>query len=208
MKSRSNIKILLPLLVIFMTGSGQLAAQMGPGRGLCLSIDPSAPRFDQRRLQRPGQARTWRKQMPRRPMGDHQRMQDRINAMKMWKLTEYLSLSEEQAEKFFPRTREHQKEADEIFQQRRQLCDEFQKKIDAGEVSARDVDQYVAGIARLEKAQIDLRAKHIESLKDILTDEQRAKFAVFNEHFRKQLRYRLEEELVPPRAPQPEGEED
>ncbi len=209
MKSQTSLKYLLPLLLVFTAGPGELAGQMGPGMALCPQADPPTPGVDQRRLQRPGKdkARAGQAQRSRGRRGDPQRMRERLSAVKIWKITEYLDLSEEQAGKFFPRTQEHQKEADKLIQQRRRLYGDFQKKIDTGKISARDVDQYVDEVTRLDKAHIDLRTKHIKSLKDILTDEQLARFAIFNEHFRRQIGQHLRDELPPPEAHQPEGKE-
>ncbi len=210
MKSQTSIKILLPLFVVLMTVSGELAGQMGPGMGLYYSpTDPSAPCIDQQRLQRPGEAkaRTRRAQRSQDRRADSQRMRDRLSTVKMWKITEYLDLSEEQAGKFFPRTQEHQKEMDKLGQQRRQLYVDFQQKIDDGKVSAGDADRYIAETARLDKALIELRAKHIQGLKDILSDEQLARFAVFNEYFRRQIGQHLRRELAPEGADQPEENE-
>ncbi|UCH63834.1 MAG: hypothetical protein JSU77_05155 [Fidelibacterota bacterium] len=197
------------MLLIFMAGTGELAGHLRPGRGLCPSIGPPISGIDQRRLQRPGKAnaRTKRAQWPRGRQTDPQRMRDRLSAVKMWKLTEYLDLSEEQAGKFFPRTREHQEEMDKLIQQQRQLYEDFQQKIDDSKVGARDVDRYIAETTRLGKALIELRTKHLQSLKDILTDEQLARFAVFNEHFRRQIGQGLRRELPPEGADQPEENE-
>lgn len=210
MKSQAGIRIIIPLLLVIMAGTGKLAGQMWPGMGLCLPVGPSLPGVDQQRLQRPGRAagaRTRQAQWPRRKQADPQRMRDRLSAVKMWKLTEYLDLSEEQAEKFFPRTREHQKEMNKLIQRRRQLYEDFQQKIDDGKVGTENVDRYIAETTRLDKALIELRAKHIQGLKDILTDEQLARFAVFNEHFRRQIGHQLRGELPPAVPDQPEGKE-
>lgn len=197
------------MLLVIMAGTGKLAGQMGPGMGLCPTVGPSMPGVDQQGLQRPGRAdaRTRQAQWPRGRQADSQRMRDRLSAVKMWKITEYLDLSEEQAEKFFPRTREHQKEMDKLIQRRRQLYVDFQQKIDDGKVGTKDVDQYIAETTRLDKALIDLRTKHLQSLKEILTDEQFARFAVFNEHFRRQIGHQLRGKLPPAVPDQPEGKE-
>lgn len=210
MKSQTSIKYLLPLLLAFMTGTGELAGQIGLGVGLCLHPDPSATCIDQQRLQPPGTAKTREKRAQRsqRRWADPQKMRDRISTVKIWKLTEYLDLSEEQAGKFFPRTREHQKEMDKIVQQQRQLYEDFQQKIDDGGIEARDVDRYVAETARLDKALIDLRTRHIQGMKDLLNDEQLARFAVFNEHFRRQIGQHLRGELPPEENPSDQGRKD
>ena len=210
MKSQTSIKYLLPLLLVFMTGTGELAGQIGLGVALCLHADPSATCIDQQRLQPPGTAKTSEKRVQRsqRRRADPQKMRDRVSTVKMWKLTEYLDLSEEQAEKFFPRTREHQKEIDKIVQQRRQHYEDFQQKIDDGGIKAGDVEQYVAETARLDKALIDLRTRCLQGMKDLLNDEQMARFAVFNEYFRRQIGQHLREELPPAEAPPDRGKDD
>ena len=209
MKSQAGIRIIIPILLVIMAVTGNLAGHMGPGMRRCLSVGPSIPGVDQQALQRPGKAdaRTRQAQWPRRRQADSQRMRDRLSAVKMWKITEYLDLSEEQAEKFFPRTREHQKEMDKLIQRRRQLYEDFQQKIDDGKVGTENVDRYIAETTRLDKALIELRTKHLQSLKDILTDEQLARFAVFNEHFRRQIGHQLSRELPPAVPDQPEGKE-
>ena len=127
-----------------------------------------------------------------------EQMRERVNAMKIWKLTEYLELTEEQAGTFFVRLREHEEEAAAFNREKRQLYEEFQKRIDKGEVKQRDVDQYLDESAKLEQAHIELRKQHLQSMKDILSEEQFAKFAVFQERFRRELRYQLQDEIAPP----------
>jgi|GEM_PF-3004879 len=209
MKSQAGIRIIIPMLLVIMAGTGNLAGQMGLGMGLCAPVGLSMPGVGQQGLQRPGRAdaRTRQAQWPRRRQADSQRMRNRLSAVKMWKLTEYLDLSEEQAEKFFPRTREHQKEMDKLIQRRRQLYEDFEQQIDDGKVGTENVDRYIAETTRLDKALIELRAKHIQGLKDILSDEQLARFAIFDEHFRRQIGQGLRRQLPPAVPDQPEGKE-
>ena len=47
---------------------------------------------------------------PGRPRGPGGQYSERMEMMMIWKLTEHLELSEEQAEKFFPSMRLHQKQ--------------------------------------------------------------------------------------------------
>ena len=126
-----------------------------------------------------------------------ERMRERVNAMKVWKLTEYLELTEEQAGTFFIRLREHEEEAAGLNREKRQLYEEFQKRIDEGSIKQKDVDRYLEESAKLEQAHIELRKQHLQSMKDILSEEQMAKFAVFQERFRRELRHQLQDELAP-----------
>jgi len=47
MKSQAGIRIIIPILLVIMAGTGKLAGQMWPGMGLCLPVGPSLPGVDQ-----------------------------------------------------------------------------------------------------------------------------------------------------------------
>ncbi len=132
-------------------------------------------------MMRPGQ--------PGRPWPQHTPHQARM--VRMWKLTEYLELTEEQAEKFFPRTRAHRDEMQKIGEQRRELHQEFVKKIESGKVSRRDTKKFIDELHRLDLARLELRRKHMKAVEDVLTEVQQAKYATFDEHFMGQLKRRL-----------------
>ncbi len=113
------------------------------------------------------------------------------NMLRMWKLTEYLELTEEQAEKFFPRWRTHRQEMQEVMEQRHELHTKFQEQIKAGKVSRRDSKKFMDELDRLDRARIDLRSKHIGAVEDALSEVQLAKYVTFEQHFMGQLRQRL-----------------
>jgi Spy/CpxP family protein refolding chaperone len=171
-----------------------------PAQGLDYGTDPLDappwPGFDQSRLQKP-RSGNQRGRMRQPQHMDPARMRERVNAMKMWKMTDYLELTEEQAGTFFARLRVHEEEAAEINRQKKQLYREFQKQIDEGSVKSKDVDRYLEETAKLEQSHIELRKQHLQSMDDILTEEQMAKFAVFQERFRRELRYQLQDEIDP-----------
>ena len=55
-----------------------------------------------------------------------------MKIMMKWKLTEYLDLGEEQAEKFFPKMNTHEKEMKKINDEIKKLRDEMERYIDSG----------------------------------------------------------------------------
>ncbi len=111
--------------------------------------------------------------------------------VRMWKLTEYLELTEKQAEKFFPNHRAHRDEMQKILDQRHDLHEKFVKEIETGKVSRRDTKKFIGELHRLDLARLELRRKHMEELEDVLTEIQLAKFVTFDEHFMGQLKRRL-----------------
>ena len=195
MKSRRSNQLSLAIIIIAMVVPVFLPAQ-GFDYGAGPFDDSSRPGFDQGRLQKP-RSGDQRGRMRQPQHMDPARMRERVNAMKIWKLTEYLELTEEQAGTFFARLRVHEEEAAEINRQKKQLYRDFQKQIDEGSIKSKDVDRYLEETAKLERSHIDLRKHHIQSMKDILSEEQLAKFAVFQERFRRELRYQLQDEIAP-----------
>ena len=127
---------------------------------------------------------------PDKPWLQHSPRQSRM--VRMWKLTEYLELSEEQAEKFFPRARAHRDEMQKIGEQRRELHLKFVKEIEDGKASGRDTKKFADELHRLDLARLELRRKHIKDVEDVLTDIQLARYVTFDEHFMGQLRQRLD----------------
>ena len=187
MKSQTSTKVLLPLLLVFMPSTTELTGMTKPDMGVFFHEDPSALHCGTLFQQDGDIPRSELNQQQPVRRTESQRRIARLNAVKMWKLAEYLDLSREQADELSTRTREYQKSRDDIVKQRRQLYEEFQSKIRNNEIKPEDVTQYITETARLEKTLIDLRTKYVQNMEDILSDEQQAKLAVFEEYFRRQL---------------------
>ncbi|MEE9161551.1 MAG: hypothetical protein V3U35_01150, partial [Candidatus Neomarinimicrobiota bacterium] len=75
---------------------GPLAAQPGPVPGAASFRDPAAHYLDQRRQPEQRRGRPGRRQRPRDFRFQSQHRRERLNTLKMWKMTEYLDLSEQQ----------------------------------------------------------------------------------------------------------------
>ena len=105
-----------------------------------------------------------------------------------WKLTEYLDISEEQGDKFFPRFNSFQKENVSIKKQIGKLFDEVEELIDNGKVKLKSIEKIQNQINELEHQKHELRMKFLNENKDILTDEQLAKLLVFEYKFKQKLK--------------------
>lgn len=190
-------------LLVLAVMVGPLAGQPGSAPGTVSFGDPTAHYLDQRRPMEQRRGRPGRRQRPRDFRFQSQHRRERLNTLKMWKMTEYLDLSEQQAERFFPRERSHQKDLEGVDRQRRERHDNFQEKIDAGTVNGEDIDRFVAARAEAEKSRIDLRTRHVQDLGDVLSDNQRARMVVFNEYFMRQIRRGLGGDFPPDDATGP-----
>lgn len=125
----------------------------------------------------------------------------RLALMKMWQIAEFLDLSDEQVDQLFPVLRANQKEQDEEREKRQTLHKAYSEKLDAGEVTKRDVDRFLDDLVKLDKARVDLRRKHMKNIAGALEQEQMAKFVVFDERFKQ----RLHRMVRPPRPPKVPG---
>ena len=200
------LQIKLLWLACLLIVAAPLAAQPAPVPGAGFGSGQSAPGFDRGRLMMDGtdQRQRLRRQRRRGGRWHPERRRERLNTLKMWKMTEYLELSESQAEKFFPLHRAQQLKVDELSQRRHQLHDDLRGKIQEGKIEARDIDRFVEATAELEKSRIDLQALHVKAMARVLSDGQRAKFVVFDDYFMRQLRRGIEDEFArggPPPAP-------
>ncbi|MFC1481481.1 hypothetical protein ACFL6E_04450 [Candidatus Neomarinimicrobiota bacterium] len=110
---------------------------------------------------------------------------------KLWKLTEYLDLTEEQGAKFFPRFNEHKDRVEELREEQEKLSVEFMEQVNTGKVGKKDTEAYLDQMSKLQKAHLDERYKHIRSSSDLLSDEQYARYAAFDDHFRQQIKERM-----------------
>jgi Spy/CpxP family protein refolding chaperone len=128
----------------------------------------------------------------------------------MWKLTEALDLTEEQAGKFFPLFRNFQNSIDSV----RQSNDELFKKLDgyitAGEKTK--IEEIITQIEKNEAKILDSRTKFRKDAAKVLDEIQIGKLVMFHHEFPRRFRdaiwdYRMHEPLPPgpPVPPEPRG---
>ena len=113
---------------------------------------------------------------------------ERRESMVIWRLTEDLNLSSEQAEKFFPRFREHREQLDEIGKdERKSLMDVRYKIRDQEELSKSEMERTIKKVSALRKDRVDLETKFILGMDDILTPNQMVKLSVFKQRLMKEM---------------------
>ena len=113
---------------------------------------------------------------------------ERRESMVIWRLTEDLDLSSEQAEKFFPRFREHREQLDEIGKdERKSLMDVRFKIRDQEELSKSEMERTIKKVSALRKDRVDLETEFILGMDDILTPNQMVKLSVFKQRLMKEM---------------------
>ena len=128
------------------------------------------------------------------PERDHERS-EKMEMMMVWKLTDELDLSPEQAEKFFPRLRKHRNELDEVKKMERALAGEMRKKMGEDEdLSEKDVKNTVKKATELRKKIVDLESEFLLGMDDILSPRQLAHLSMFKQKMMRNIRGELKEQ--------------
>lgn len=111
---------------------------------------------------------------------DRKKRPARIENMVVWRLTNDLELSTEQAENFFPRFRSHRKDIEKISDDEREVYNSIRKKASGDDkVTKSDVKAIVESIAKLRKKRIDLESDFILDMDGVLSPEQLIRLSVF-----------------------------
>ncbi|NQU27622.1 MAG: hypothetical protein HQ528_04985 [Candidatus Marinimicrobia bacterium] len=112
-----------------------------------------------------------------------------MEMMAIWRLTEKLKLTTEQAETFFPMMREHKDQIRLIDKERRELAYNMLEKAERGEnIPDKEFRKLVDEITGLGKRKIDIRVDYLNQLEGLLTNTQRVKLLVFEDQFRNELK--------------------
>ncbi len=114
--------------------------------------------------------------------GDRDRGENR-GQMMAFRLTERLELTSEQAEKFFPRFREHREEMKKLSEQIGDNKKVLREKIkDGKEISDTELSKVLTKVNTLHNQRDGAKYQFINSLGDILDNTQIAKLAMVQNH--------------------------
>jgi Skp family chaperone for outer membrane proteins len=119
--------------------------------------------------------------------GEGRRAHQMVEAFRLYRLTEYLALTETQTAKIYPKLAEMQRVREEHMEAMREKMDALAEMLEADKVQA----DKAAGQAREIR---DLQSEHFTrmhalegDLMGMLDQEQQAKYVIFESHFQKHL---------------------
>ncbi len=136
---------------------------------------------------------------PGKPKGPGGQYGERMEMMMIWKLTDHLELTEDQAEKFFPSMRTHQKQVLKIRKEEKELFTPFYKKVKKGEdVSKAEANKLLKKVASFEQKKSKTRIDFVKNSGDILNPTQQVKLLMFEGHMKAQVRDRMQDKYKPP----------
>lgn len=125
------------------------------------------------------------------PFGEgphHEKMRERIETLKVWKLTEQLDLTTEKSQKFFPVYNKFQDDRKVLEEERRQIFRELNRLVDAENPDEPEIKKVLDKLDAFDDRTRTRRAQFRQELKDILTIKQIGQLYVFEVQFRQQMR--------------------
>ena len=128
---------------------------------------------------------------------------DRMEMMRVWKMTEYLELNEEQAEKLFPSMRNHQSEMRKIMAKEKELYTPFYEKAKKNKnLTKIEVDNLLKDLAKLNNERAKLQIDFVKKSGSFLDPFQQVKLLRFEPHMKEQALKKMKEEYM---RPMPKG---
>ena len=114
-----------------------------------------------------------------------------IESMMIWKLTEELELEVDQAEKFFPRFRQHRMEMENLRKKQRSLAGSLKLNMNDSKLTSSEVSRIIKETSSLKRKMSDLEEKFLINSGDILNPVQQAKLGVFKHKMMKDLKGKM-----------------
>ncbi len=118
--------------------------------------------------------------------GRRAEVRERVEMLRIWKLTEALQLDPDKAELFFPRYRKHLAELDSLHEELRDTG----LRIERGLRDEEDVD--FAGLiqraVQLQRMETEQLVRFIDANSDLLSERQQAALLIFEHRFNQRLR--------------------
>jgi hypothetical protein len=128
------------------------------------------------------------------PQGDKGFGPQSMDAVRIWKLTEILELTEDQVTTFLPLVQIHERKLREIQKEMVALAKEGHKLMDDGEVSQKDVDKLIKKYSAKQDEVHQIKNDFLKSLPKHLTPKQQLLYLGFETRFRSELREYMKNE--------------
>jgi Spy/CpxP family protein refolding chaperone len=116
-----------------------------------------------------------------------EKAEEKLEMLKIWKLTEVLDLKSEQTIEFFSLYKQFEELRRTHLKERRELVEKLKRDIESGDITQSSIENYNASIIELKKKLIEDESNIINQMSNILTPVQMAKFVVFEETFQEEM---------------------
>ncbi len=123
-----------------------------------------------------------------------QRPMERIERLRKVRLIEMLDLKEDQSVRFFARMNEHEKARRELKRQKGEVLDRIERLV-RNHADDSEFEKEYPEVRAIDAKLAEENWNFFDSLKDLLTPEQRGKFLLFERHFDMELREAMRQGL-------------
>lgn len=121
-----------------------------------------------------------------------QRPLERIERLRKVRLIEMLDLKEDQSVRFFARMNDHDKVRRDLKRQKAEVLDRIERLV-RNHANDQEFEKEYPEVRAIEGKLVEENWNFFDSLKDILTPEQRGKYLLFERHFEVELREAMRE---------------
>ncbi len=119
----------------------------------------------------------------RRHMGEG----NRLEMLRIWKMTEYLELDEDQATRFFPALQQRRQEIRAVDSTVIALSRRIIQRINEEDVTQQQVNQWRQELLNYQQEKLRQEQNFLESLPKYLTPKQQARYLIFERRFQQTL---------------------
>jgi len=119
--------------------------------------------------------------------GPHAR--EKLEALRIWRLTEELNLTEDQSAQFFPKLKKLRQLREERRDNRRALIDELTKELAKDSSATPRLKQLLDSLQTVDDNYRDSERKVRREISQILTVQQQVRLLLFQETFERQTRH-------------------
>ncbi len=118
-------------------------------------------------------------------------LRKKVEAIRIWRLTEVLKLDEKTAAKFFPVLSSLTQRRNELMRENMEAERELRLYLDAGKPDEKKIKAALATLEKNHHEMVKLNEKEIEATKDYLTVEQQARYLIFQHEFEREIREKI-----------------
>jgi Spy/CpxP family protein refolding chaperone len=125
---------------------------------------------------------------PGRPGGAASPPNRKLEALRIWRLTQELDLTEDQAGQFFPKLKKMREVREEHRSTRRALLDELDTQLEQEPVEPANLKSVLDSLAAIDDNMREAELKLRREITELLTIEQQARLYVFEANFDREAR--------------------
>jgi hypothetical protein len=115
------------------------------------------------------------------------KIRERLQTIKIWRLTEEVGLTSEQSEKFFPLYNQHQKAIDELEFKRGEILNRLEEMTEDDKTEDGLISGAIRELEENSQRMTQERNRFIDQISSVLDTRQKARWLVFEDRFRQRI---------------------